>query len=113
VVHDRGDPGDELEVAGDGAARRGAGEELRGVERAVVHEDAAPREREQVPAQQPARVDGVAPRPADSPGHGQAPRREAAQDLGGEVVGQLPHRRRHPVSYAERIGRAAVAERRI
>jgi len=94
VVHDLREPRDEIEVAGDRGARRGAGEELRVIERViehgVVHEDAAHGAREQVSAQQPARVDEVAPRPADAPGHGQAARREAAQDVRDEVVGQLP-----------------------
>jgi len=90
VVHDLREPRDEIEVAGDRGARRGAGEELRVIEHGVVHEDAAHGAREQVSAQQPARVDEVAPRPADAPGHGQAARREAAQDVRDEVVGQLP-----------------------
>jgi len=55
-----------------------------------VHEDAAHGAWEQVRAQQPAGVDEVAPPPADAPGDGQVAWREAAQDVGGEVVGQLP-----------------------
>ena len=108
VVHDLREPWDKVEVAGDRGARRGAGEELRVIERGVVHEDAAHGAREQVRAQQPARVDEVAPRPADAPGHGQAARREAAQDVRDEVVGQLPHDR-HLLSSFLLNGEAARA----
>jgi hypothetical protein len=54
----------------------------------VVDEDAADRVRQEVPAQQRAGVDDVAPRLADALGNGEAPWRQDAEDAGEGVIRQ-------------------------
>ena len=53
-----------------------------------VDEDAGQRAREELRAQQAVGVDDGAPRPADAPGHGEVPLREAAEDVGEYAVRQ-------------------------
>lgn len=79
--------GQEVELAGDGAARRGAGEELTGAEAVEVDEDADDLAREE---QAPV-VDDGAPRLAGAARRGEVAGREAAEDGGQHVVGQQPH----------------------
>lgn len=90
--------GEKLKLAVDrrgGRQRRrrwgGAGEEVGAVVVDVVDEDAAHRAREEVREEQLVAVHDVAPRLADAPGHGEAPRREPAEDGGEGVVRQRLH----------------------
>ena len=71
--------------------RRTPGEELCEAPRQVRHvvdEDASERQRQEVWSQQAAGVDHRAPRRADAAGHGEAARREAAENVGQHVVGK-------------------------
>jgi len=79
--------GQEVQHAGDSDARRGASEELQGVEAVEVDEDAADLVREE---QAPA-IDDGATCPADAARRGVVAGREAAQDGGQRVVGQQVH----------------------
>jgi hypothetical protein len=70
-------------LAGDGGAvRDGPGrEELRDVVVVEVHEEPTQRQREEIRPQQAAGVDDGEPRLADTPGRGEATRREAAEHV--------------------------------
>ena len=78
-----------VEVAADRGARPGPGEEGREPGADDQEEDAPQRERQEVRAQQAAAVDDGAPGPADAAGRGEVARRQAAENVRQEVVGQV------------------------